>query len=59
VFEGACVRVFIVLQHNMDVVKAEHEPYTEPFFANQLTEMKEDILLPVPLSEVKCKIMVS
>jgi hypothetical protein len=43
----------------MDVVKAEPESYTEPFFANQLNKMKEYILLPVPLNEVKYKIMVS
>lgn len=43
----------------MDVVKAEPESYSEPFIADQLTEMKEDILLPVPLNEVKCKIVVS
>jgi hypothetical protein len=42
----------------MYVVKAERESYSEPFIADQLTEMK-DILLPVPLKEVKCKIIVS
>lgn len=57
-FEGLC-QIFIILRHSMDVVKAEPESYNEPFIAAQLTEMKEDILLPVPLNEVKCKTMVS
>jgi hypothetical protein len=54
-FENWCV----ILQHNMDVVKTEPESYSEPFIEDQLTEMKEDILLPLPFNEVKCKIMVS
>jgi hypothetical protein len=33
----------------MDVVKTETESYSELFIADQLTEVKEDILLPVPL----------
>ena len=43
----------------MDVVKAESESYSESFIEDHITEMKEDILLPLALHEVKYNIMVS